>query len=65
MVIKPPRIAMFNHGALGGISLPKVLGRMDFKYSPIGNSTIADLLGGGCDLLILPQVARRLLGPGL
>lgn len=68
ILIKPPKIALFDNGALSEISLPDVLKEMGFKYEVLGNSSITDLLTGKYDVLILPPgsgttTARR-LGPG-
>ncbi len=74
IVIKPPRIALFDNGALSEISLPDVLEAMGFQYTVISNSSIEDLLKGKSarvklyDLLILPPgsgtATARALGPG-
>ncbi len=68
VVIKPPRIALFDNGALSEISLPNVLKAMNFQYTIVSNSSIEDLLKGKYDLLILPPgsgtATARALGPG-
>jgi len=68
VIIKPPRIALFDNGALSEISLPDVLKAMDFQYTVVGNSSIEDLLKGKYDLIILPPgsgtATARALGPG-
>lgn len=68
VVIKPPKIALFDNGALSEISLPDVLKAMGFQYTVVSNSSIEDLLKGKYDLLILPPgsgtATARALGPG-
>ncbi len=68
ILIRPPRIALFDNGALESISLPSVLKKMGFGYDILPNSSITKLLRGEYDLLILPpgsgtRTALR-LGPG-
>ncbi len=68
IVIKPPKIALFDNGALDEISLPDVLKEMGFKYDVVSNSSITDLLTKGYRILILPPgsgtATARKLGPG-
>ncbi len=68
IAIEPLRIALFDNGALGEISLPEVLEKLGFHYDVLGNDSITRLLPSRYDVLILPPgsgtaTALR-LGPG-
>ncbi len=66
--LSPIRIAVFDNGAIGEISLPDVLTKMGFKYNVLENSSITDLLQHKYDLVILPPgsgtATARALGIG-
>ncbi|NPA99421.1 MAG: hypothetical protein GXO43_08590 [Crenarchaeota archaeon] len=66
--LTPVKIAVFDNGAIGEITLPDVLKAMGFNYKILENSSITDLLQHKYDLVILPPgsgtATARALGVG-